>query len=152
MAISTNALIEFFGTPDDVTNASNGTIAADAMSVAADIDSWTNDDDAPEAVFVLKYTSSSAPAAGGWVTLMARMDDVQSTNDESVPTASDQSAHILGRFRIPNATSSFSSLRARLPNAKASQVYEFFILNKTNQTMTNTWELHVTPVTVGPHA
>lgn len=151
MAIGTDSLIEFFGTQDDVTNASNSTIAANAYSVAGDIDSWTNDDDAPEAAFVLGYVAGSAPTAGGYVALYARLENIDSTNDEAVPTASDESAHFLGTFKIPNATSSYVSLRAVLPNTYSSQVYEFYLLNNTDQTMSNTWTLKVTPVTSGPH-
>ena len=152
MAISTNSLIEFFGTQDDVTNASNSTVAAGAYSVAADIDDWTNDDDAPEAAAVLHYAAASSPTAGGSVGLYAILKNIDSTNDESVPTASDESAHLLGVFKIPNATSSYIAARIRLPNTSTSQVYEFYLKNNTDQTMSNTWTLKVTPVTVGPHA
>lgn len=83
--------------------------------------------------------------------LFALLKNIDSTNDESVPTASDESAHYLGAFKIPNATSSYVALRAELLNTVTSQVYEFYILNKTDQTITDTWTLKVTPVTVGPH-
>lgn len=152
MTIGTDALIDFFGTQDDVTNASNSAVAADAYSVAADIDDWTNDDDAPEAAFVLHYTAASAPTAGGYVALYATLKNIDSTNDESVPTASDQSAHFLGVFKVPNSTSSYVALRAALPNTYTSQVYEFYVLNKTDQSMTDTWTLKVTPISPGPHA
>lgn len=107
MAIGTDALIDLFGTQDDVTNASNSTIAADAYSVAGDIDDWTNDDDTPEAAFVLHYASASAPTAGGFVALYAILKNIDGSNGESVPTASDESAHFLGVFKIPNSTSSY---------------------------------------------
>ncbi len=150
MAIGTNDLIDKFGTQDDVTNAANGAVAASAYSVAGDIDLWTNTDDAPEAAFVLHYTAASAPTAGRAVSLYATLHDIDGTNDESVPTASDESAHLLGNFYIPAATDSYISIRATLPNTYTSQVYRFFLKNGTDVSMTDTWGLKVTPVTVGP--
>jgi len=151
MAIGADSLVEFFGTQDDITNASNGTIAADVYSVAGDIDTWTNDDDAPEASVMLHWTGTS-PAAGGSVLLYATLLDIDSTNDEAVPTASDESAHLLGRFKVPVSASSYIAERVQLPNSYTSQQYQFFLLNKTNQTMSNTWTLKITPITQGPHA
>ena len=152
MTIGTDALIEFFGSETDITNASNGTIVADAYSAAGDIDTWDNSDDSPMAVFALGYAAASAPTAGGWVALYATLVDIDdANNDESTPTASDESAHPLGIFRIPNATSSHVSLRAVLPNAESSQTYQFFLKNKTDQTMSDTWTLKVKSVTYGPH-
>ena len=151
MTIAENSTIEFFGTQDDVTNASNSTIAANVYSVAGDIDDWTNDDDAPEAAAVLHYTSTSAPTAGGYVALYGILKNIDSTNDESVPTATDESAKLFGSFKIPNATSTYESIRIFLPNTVTSQVYEFYLLNKTDQTMLDTWTLKITPLTVGPH-
>jgi len=155
MAIGADALIEFFeGTnPTDITNGSNATVAAGVYSIAGDIDAWINTDDSPEAAFVLKYASTSSPAAGGSVLLYATLLNFLSGNeDETAPTASDESAHLLGQFKIPVATASHITLRAQLPNVETQQEYQFFILNNTNQTMLNTWELHVQSVTEGPHA
>lgn len=55
MAISTDAAVEFFGTQDTVTSSSSS-VADNAFSVAGDITTWTNDDDAPMASIVLEAT------------------------------------------------------------------------------------------------
>lgn len=147
MAISTDATIEFFGTQDTVTTTGGST--ADAAFTSAG--TWTNDDDAPMAVFVFRPTFSVAPDTNSFVNLYARLTDVQSTNDTEVPSASFLS-HFLAAMPVDDVTSAQTIVvRAVLPNTKTSQAYTFYIENRAGQTISANWSLYVTPLTFGPH-
>lgn len=151
MAISTDALIEFFGTQDAVTSGSSA-VTDGSFSVSGDITTWTNDDDAPMAAVVLEATYSVAPGANSSVSLYARPMNIQSTNDQDAPDANFQHVY-LGSFPLNDVTSAqYITLDVTLPNAKTSQEYEFYIENNGGQTLSAGWDLYVTPKTYGPHA
>ena len=149
MAIGTDSAVEFFGTQDKITG-SGGTVVDGAFGAAAT--TWTNDDDAPMASIVLEVTYSSAPDANSSVNLYARPLDIQSTNDGGVPDAN--FGHVyLGSFPLNDVTSAqYIAIDIRLPNTKTSQEYNFYIENNGGQTISPTWDLYVTPKTIGPHA
>jgi hypothetical protein len=149
MAISTDSLVEFFGTQDTLTG-SGGTVADAAFGAVAT--TWTNDDDAPTASVVLDCSFTTAPDANSVVNLYLRPLDIQSTNDQDVPTANFQHTFV-GSFPVKDVTSQqFSQLVISLPNNAASQQYNFYIENNAGQTMDSDWDLHITPKTYGPHA
>lgn len=153
MAIGTNDLIDVFGTQDAVTTAGSST-AADAFTSAGQ---WTNDDDAPEAAALLIAQWATATSiAGKVIRLYGRLHNVQSTNDAPAPSATNPAVY-LGSFVAPASTGStdfympLASGRMRLPNQYSSQVWEFYIENKTGQTISANWSLYVTPISRGPH-
>jgi len=151
MAISTDSLIEFFGTQDTVTSSSSS-VTDGSFSVAGDITTWTNDDDAPMASVVLEATYSSAPDANSVVNLYARLMNIQSTNDQGAPDANFQHVY-LGTFPLNDVTSAqYIPIDVKLPNTKTSQEYDFYIQNEAGQTLSAGWDLYVTPKTYGPHA
>lgn len=159
MAIAADALIDFFGTQDPVT-AGGGTSAVTngSFSASGDAASWTNDDDARQAGFVLKFQYPSGTIVEDGVELYARLMNVDSTNDEPQPDAG-WSPHYLGKFTTDTnqaaTTDTYYVLdqgTTFLPNQYASQVYEFYIKNNTDVTMTAGWTLKITPLTGGPHA
>jgi len=84
MAIGTSAAIEFFGTQDTL-GTSSAAVADAAFSIASDLSTWTNDDDAPQASVVLLANFSVAPTANTYINLYLRLLNVQSTNDQDVP-------------------------------------------------------------------
>ena len=158
MTIGTDATIDFFGTEDEVTVASPGAVNAGAFSAAADVSDWTNDDDAPYAMFKLKLTASGltgAPTAGETVVLYARLLNIESTEDAPVPDSNYRQIRLTS-FVLDAADADQVHVRGpiRLPNYKTSQEYEFFIEN--NMASINIgasgWELWVKPITFGPHA
>jgi len=154
MAIGTDSAIHFFGTEDEVTVASPGAVNAGAFSVTGDVNDWTNDDDAPMAVFKLKLTAaglSAAPTAGELVSLYCRHMDVEGTEDTPVPDANYPHTY-LGSFIVDAVDADqVHILTAELPNYETSQVYEFFIENNMTPNIASSgWELWVTPRTVGP--
>ena len=151
MAISTDSAIDFFGTQDTL-----GTTSADvtdtSFSIAGDLSTWTNDDDAPQAAVTLNVNYSVAPDANSVINLYLRPLNIQSTNDQEIPDANYQHSYV-GSFPVNDVTTSqFASIIISLPNTVTSQQYEFYLENKTGQTMPAGWDVFVTPKTIGPHA
>lgn len=155
MAIGTNAAIEFFGTEDTV-SAGGGTsaVSSGAFSASGDATSWTNDDDAPNAIAQLEVAFTTAPTANRAIHLFARLLNVNSTNDEPQPDAS-YFKHYLGIFKVDAVGSSTTQYLVsgdfKLPNKVTSQEYEFYLFNDTDQSMNASWVLKITPKTIGPH-
>ena len=152
MAITTNDLIEKFGTQDSADDGSTSAVANNAFSVAADIAAWTNDDDAPFAAFVFSGTFASAATANSSVELFARKLNIDGgTDDEPTPSANNLGGY-LGSFPLDNATAHTVGIVVKLPNTISSQQYEFYIRNSSGQSLNSSWALQVTPVAYGPHA
>lgn len=150
MAISKDAVIEFFGTQDTL-GTSSSLVADGGFSVAGDLSTWTNDDDAPNASVVLLANYSVAPDANSAINLYLRPLDVQSTNDQEVPDANFQHTYA-GSFPVNNVTTAqYINIQIALPNNASSQQYEFYIENQTGQTLPAGWDIYVTPKTIGPH-
>ena len=159
MAIGTNDVIHTFGTQDEVTVASPAAVADTAFSAASDVSDWTNDDDAPLAVFVLVLQDlAAAPSAGGTVDLFCKpLNIVNTTGDHQGPNSNTETVY-LGSFLIdavdPAATDDNYILGpVGLPNSYTSSQYEFYIRNSLGTSIDAAdWELWVTPVSYGPHA
>lgn len=154
MTIGTNTTIEFFGTPVVLGNTTS-TVANDAFSDGInDLDAWTNVDDALLAKFVLEFTTATTGDANSELNLYARLMDVgdAGTEDTEVPDANFPH-HFLGKFKHNNPSTSAQTafLQAGLLNNHTSQVYNFYVENKTGQTISAGWELTVTPAAPGPH-
>ena len=151
MPIGTNDAIEKFGTQDDVSSSSSS-VADAAYSVSGDTSDWTNDDDAPLAAVVFEGAYTVAPDANSTVELFAQMMNIVGTDDSQTPT--DEAPHVyLGSFPLDDVTSrQHIPIQVALPNTVTSQVYHFFIKNNAGQTLSASWQLHVTPKTVGPSA
>ena len=151
MAISTDALVEFYGTQDTL-GTSSATVADAAFSIAGDLSTWTNDDDAPMASITALIDYSVAPDANSGVSLYCRLLNTISTNDSEIPDANYTHTY-LGRFPVNDVTTNqYITIDVALPNGKTSQEYEFYIQNNTGQTIQASWDIYVTPKTYGPHA
>jgi hypothetical protein len=151
MAIGTGATIEFFGTQDTVSGTTSA-VTNGSFSATADINAWTNDDDAVYASAILSCTFSAAPTANTAVTLYARLMNIQSTNDALVPDANNRHVY-LGVFPLNDSTTAqLISIEIPLPNTVTSQVYEFYLQNGAGQTIPAGWALYITPKALGPRA
>jgi hypothetical protein len=153
MAIGTNALIDFFGTQDQVDDTATAAIASAAFS--ADQASWTNDDDAPFGVMVFRCQWATAPTDGSLINIYARKMDVQSTSDSPIPTAINTDQYI-GSFVVDgdvaiNTNVFLVTNWLSLPNHQTSQIYNFYFQNSTGQQITSGWAAWITPCTRGPH-
>jgi hypothetical protein len=155
MAISTDATIWFFGTQDEVTSGTASTVSSAAFSDTDDTAEWTNDDDAPWASATLKYQFDTTFPTVGSIGLYAKLNNVQSTNDELDDS---DGYHFLGAFKIPYGATADTDYYATIPlfevpQAGASQAILFKIKNEgTAQTIGTGWQLWITPKTYGPHA
>ena len=154
MPIGTGDLIDKFGTQDTITTGTPGAIATGAFSVSGDVDAWTNDDDAPLGVFSLSCQWATVTGvANKRIAIYARVMDIDGTNDPVAPSTN-RKWNPIGAFFVyaPAITTTyyFDAGIVRLPNAKADQVYEFYLENLTGQTISSGWTLKVTPVTHGP--
>ena len=151
MAISADALVEFFGTQDTL-GTSSAAVADAAFSIAGDLSTWTNDDDAPRASVTLLANYSVAPDANSVINLYVRPLNIQSTNDQEIPDANFTHTYV-GSFPVNDVTTAqYVAIDISLPNAYASQQYEFYVENSTGQSLPAGWDLYVTPKTYGPHA
>ena len=151
MTIGADAAVEFFGTQDTL-GTSSAAVSNDAFSVAGDLSTWTNDDDAPTASVVLLANFSVAPDANSALNLYLRPLNLQSTNDQDVPDANFQHVYV-GSLPLNNVTSAqYISIDISLPNNITSQQYEFYVENKSGQSLPSGWDIFVTPKTIGPHA
>lgn len=156
MAITTDDTIHKFGTQDAV-DSTSAAVTDGSFSANTDITSWTNDDDAIEAGFVLKFQYPSGTINGDGIHLYARLMNVDSTNDEP-QSDSGWPHHYLGTFKtdtgLAATTDNYLTLghNVELPNQYSSQVYEFYIKNDCGVSMSAGWTLKVTPVSPGPHA
>lgn len=151
MAIATGAAVEFFGTQDTL-GTSSAAVANAAFSVAGDLSTWTNDDDAPMASVTLLANFSVAPTANTSVNLYLRLLNVQSTNNGAVPDANFQHTYV-GSFPLNDSTiAQYITIDIGLPNSVTSQQYEFYVENSSGQSLPAGWDIYVTPKAIGPHA
>jgi len=156
MAIATDSVIVFHGTQDVADDTSTSTIADGAYSVAADVSTWTNDDDAPLGQAVLECQFDTTMPTVGNIGLFARCLNVVSTSDPEVP--SDNYPHIfVGTFPIPfgvaNDVNFFTIIPLfQIPGFLTSQTIDWYLKNNgTGQTIGVDWNLWITPLTHGPH-
>ena len=152
MAIGTNDSKHKFGTQTAVTTTGSSTTDGSFTSAGT----WTNSDDAPlGAALMVAQWATATSIAGKVINLYGRLHNIQSTNDEAAPSATN-TVVFLGSFMAPASTATTDFYmplvlgHMNLPNFYTSQVWEFYIENRTGQTISANWSLYVTPVTLGP--
>ena len=153
MAIGANAGIDFFGT-QDILGTTPATVVNAAISLAADLSEWVNDDDAMEAEVILEWDTGDTGTANTTVDLYMQQMNIVGTNDEEAPDVTNFLQKYVGSFHYnnPGQAVQYATVTVVLPNTKTSAVYNFYIVNNTGQTIANTWDLTVAPKAPGPHA
>lgn len=152
MTIGTDSLVKFFEGDTAGLATTSALIAAGGFSIATDLATWTNTDDAPYFSGVLKIDPASAPAADGYVYLYAQLLNIQGTNDQPIPTANFRHTAI-GRFPVKDdATVQYIHGVFYIPGHKTGQEYQFFIENGLDVQIDAAWDLYPDSQTVGPHA
>lgn len=152
MAIGTDAAIGFVGTQDTL-GTSSAAVADAAFSIAGDLSTWTNDDDALSANLVLLANFSVAPDANSVINLYLRPLNIQSTNDATVPDANFQDV-FAGSFPLNDSTvAQYVPLSIDLFRTmyQTNQQYEFYVENKSGQSLPAGWDLFPLPTAIGPH-
>lgn len=130
--------------------ASGAEVADDAFGDADDADlADAQHGGFPLADFVLKAAFGGAVAAMSVVNLYRRDLNIDSTNDAIAPSAT-YPVQLVGNFLIPAG----ATAAAYYPCADVPLVadQEFFIENKTGQTLSAAWTLKATPKTYEPAA
>lgn len=157
MAIGTNDNIDKFGTQDQVDDGTTVLIANNTFSVAADISTWPNTDDAPSIHGVLEsqWTTTAPTDDVGTIDLYGRPMNIEGTNDPGTPGLLNKNVY-LGHFPIDWSIAAdtlwFSYLvPTRIPNSVSQQDWEFYLHNnETGQIITANWNLWIRPLTEGP--
>lgn len=138
-------VIRTFGTPKTL-EASGASIASGAIGQANDASYSTSSDGAnfPDAEFVLSFAFGTAPTENGSLVLVARLLNIDSTNDAEAPEAT-RTDRFIGSFVVNNVTTTqYAALFARNVPREA----DYYILNTgTGQTLSAGWTLKVTPMT-----
>ncbi len=153
MAIGTDSAVRSYGTQDDLASAS-ALVGVGNFSIASDLVTWTNDDDAPEAAITLELTMDQAANNSSGCNMYFRALNVESTNDDAVPTAVYRHTPIafFPVAPVPALTIQRSTLIVALPNYKTSSVWEVYIENQTGEIIEAGWTVFIRPITIGPHA
>ena len=156
MAIGTDAAIIVHGTTDPVDDTTTSAISDGNMSVAADIATWTNDDDAPLAQLILNWQYPSGTIDGN-ISVHVRPINIDGTADPAVPTSTDP-VGLANNFEIATAqavtTDTPCMCIVSLLNfmMKTSQEYEFYILNSSGVQISANWDLDIVPMSYEPNA
>ena len=156
MSLASDVVVDAFDASAWLLLASTPSAIADAaMSAAADIDEWTNTDNAERASFILAASVGVTADAKSGVYLHAQLlnfDDVPSgisTNDSSVVDGTNSEGIKIGVFTPWNANIATSTLQylilpnAILPNIQTAQDYQFHVYNRTGQAIQDTWDLWI---------
>ena len=154
MAITTDDAIDKLGTQDEIINIAGAAVTDGAFSDSGDLTQWTNDDDAPLALFAYDFTMASSPDAGSTVDLYVRVMNVSdTTQDSNVPSATFQHKH-LGSMPMDSAGTAQLGVigPVKLPNLVTSQVYDFYLENNSGQSINTGSTVDIIPLTYGPHA
>ena len=148
MAITTGAAVEEFGTQTTVIT-TGSTVNTDSPSLIGDATSFTNTANAVSANFVFTGSFGVAPDVDGTIDLYAQLLDVDGTNDTVIPSASYENIY-LGLFPLQSDASGSQtlSLVTGLPNAKSSQEYNFFIINRAGQNLTSGATVKITDTAI----
>ena len=151
MVIAVNAAIDFFGTKDDLAS-SSALIAIGGFSIASDLVTWTNDDDALEAAITVELTMDAVAADNSGVNVFFRALNVDGSNDDMIPEAEYRHTP-MGHWAVLNGITTIqrTTRRIALPNYKTSSVWEVYLENLTLAVIDAGWTVFITPITTGPH-
>lgn len=154
MAIGTDDAIHKFGTQDQVISVAGTNVANGAFSDSGDFTQWTNDDDAPIAIFVCDFTMGANPDAGSTVDLYARLMNISDTTQDANEPSTDFFSYYLGSFQMDDGDTAQLGVLGPvgLPNTRTSQVYDFYVQNNSGQTLNTGSTVDIVPLTYGPHA
>jgi hypothetical protein len=155
VAISENALIDFFGTTDPIDAGSTTAITSSSFTLESDVTTWTNDDDAPFCILILTCQWGTAPDDGSTIDIYARRMNIDGTADSPKPSTVNLD-QLIGSFTVDGDTAATNDISHAsewlvLPNMKSSQEYDFYLHNRTGQDISANWDLDIIPATRGPH-
>jgi len=149
MAISTNDIIDKFGTSVNVVASASG-VADGGFSVAGTTNDWTNTGNAVEAALVFNGVFSASANGGG--TINVHMQTVTASGSSPEPSTDYLGSKIASlTVDAGNLTQTGLFTIAELPNLKDQQIYKAWLENQAGQTI-DSYSLYITPKTPGPSA
>jgi hypothetical protein len=144
--------VQFVYATQVVLEDSGAVTASDVFTKADDVSlSNANHSDYPLGDFVLAAAFAGTPGAYGNVNLYRRDLNIDSTNDAPAPSANYKGTFV-GSFIIESAATASNKQYYPLKDVPLSKECEFYIENKTDQSMNAGWDLKVTPKTYKPAA
>ena len=155
MALATNALVTFYDSYTDLSS-TPAAVNDGALSVAGDLNTWTNDDNTERATVTLKgqYPSGTL-VTDARIDVIAQLIDVIGTDDTPAPTTAYEQI-FCGSFRVKAAqavsTDAFYQADIRIPGGKSGQVIQFYLSNKTGVQMSASWTFQIADKSIGPKA
>lgn len=155
MAIGTNVAVPFYGTLDPLDDTTTATVADNAASVANDVAPWTNSDDAPAAIVILRWQYATGTINGD-IDLHIQPQGIDGT-DTPIPTFGNPMGYV-GTFDVDASVGTATDqVNIRSINllpwmTKTSQVFEFFLINRSGVIIAADWDLDIIPMAMGPKA
>ena len=150
MTIGTDATIGVEGTQDTL-GTSSAAVADAGFSIAGDLSTWINDDDALGGFLILLANFAVAPDANSSINVFIRPLNIQGTNDAEVPDANMQQGYI-GSFSLNDVTTAqYPWIAFTIPFFKTSGEFEFYLENDSGQSLPAGWDIYVTPTAPAPH-
>lgn len=151
MAIGADDRIRKYGTRTGL-DGSTANVASGAYTTSGQITTWSNDDDAEEAVLDLHLTFNTNPTAGELVLLYMRKKAIDGTNAENEPSDNNQMAYV-GSVSVDATTSTQRfQVEIHLNSNATGQDYDFYMKNDTSVQLNSGWTADITPIAPGPHA
>lgn len=114
-----------------------------SYSLSADAANW------PDAEFVLTCAFGTAPTEGRSLNLLARLLDIDGTNDAPVPEVA-RPGHYVGSFIVDNTTSTQYLHLQGIVSYDLPRLADYYLHNGTDQTLSAGWKLVVRPRNVIP--
>ncbi len=145
-----NETIAAWGT-EKTLEANGGSCANGAVIIADDATYSVVSDGAnyPDAEFVLVCQWATVTSIENKaIVLLARDLDIDSTNDQSAPTAT-FNHRFIGSFIIADGTSATNQY-FKLTTQDVPKLAQYYLLNQSGQTISAGWTLKVTPKTYKP--
>jgi hypothetical protein len=152
MAFATGAAIDGFQGTFDGIDSSSSAVSGNAFSVAADVSTWTNTENAQQAALSMVVTFATQVAVGDHINVYGRRMNVNGTTDEVEPSASYRHP-LCGVLPIgPGTSSQQINGIIDLPNMEAAQEYDFYFEVVSSQTMSSGWTAHINNKATEPAA
>lgn len=150
MAIPSKAQVNFYGTELQVINDLSGIADGDFTST---VTTFTNTDNVPSASFLFEIGLNAAASPGGYIALYAKPINMGSGNRDQIAPSAFFKSTFIGSIVVPGAAAGLltMSFDTFLPSYNDAQEYEFYVENKTGQSLTavNCW---ISPKALGPKA
>lgn len=141
---------DFSGQVDLNTVLTSAAVADNDFSVAGDLDIFTNSDSARTSEIVLSCSFVGVPNTHSSILVFVQQLNIDGgTGDQPVPN-SGYLHDLVASIPVNGATGlQLVTSAIKMRNVKANQPYQFYIWNRTGQTISAAWTILVTPTAEG---